>query len=96
MHNYIYTYTILYYFRTTGVPYAPGQSIAGRYVSDSDPLEGPARGRELVQVRQEVDRATQTARVFWRNAVFGWARKGRCDQYSNLLEECLTGWWFGT
>lgn len=37
------------------------QSIAGRYVSD--PLEGPARGRELVQVRQEVDRATQTARA---------------------------------
>lgn len=39
------------------------QSIAGRYVSDSDPLEGPVRGRELVQVRQEVDRATQTARA---------------------------------
>ena len=42
-----------------------GESIAGRYVSD---LEGPARaaqGRELVQVRQEVEKAT-VAGVLWR------------------------------
>ena len=46
----------------------PGQLIAARYVSD--PLDGPARSRELVQVRQEVDKAQTAAGVFWRNGVF--------------------------
>ena len=55
----------MHYVCTRGVPHVSGESIAGRYVSD---LEGPARaarGHELVQVRQEVDKAT-VAGVLWR------------------------------